>query len=127
MAIQQAPTIAPYQGGQAASLLAQQQANKQAKTGQAVGAISQLGGLLASFIPIVGPILGPLLGMGGSAAGGAIAQDRSATDAHIQQSTQPAQPIQAPQVGTPVGGTNTTPQANDLSAFLSGLGQQRMG
>lgn len=126
MPIQQAPAVVPYQGGQASQLLAQQQANKQAKTGQAVGAISQLGGLLAQFIPIVGPVLGPLLAGGGSAAGGAIAQDRSATDQHMQQAMQPSQPVQAPQIGAAPGMTNRN-NTNDLSTFLSGLGQQRMG
>lgn len=127
MPIQQAPAVVPnQQQGQAGQLFSQLQAQKQAKTGQTVSTLSQIGGMLASLIPVVGPILGPLLATGGSAAGGAIAQDRSATDQHMQQATQPSQPVQAPQIGAAPGMTNRN-NTNDLSTFLSGLGQQRMG
>ena len=121
MPIQQAAAVVPYQGPSGSALLQQQQQQKQAQAGQTVGDLSKIGGLLASFIPIVGPILGPLLGMAGSAAGGAIAQDRSATDEHMKQAQ--SAPIQATQIGS---SPQQQPQQNDINSFLSSLGQGRM-
>src|ERR1043165_9722752 len=104
----QAPTITPYQGGQAQQYLQQSQANRQQQTAQGIGDLTKIGGFLASLIPVVGPLIGPLIGLGGGMAAHAAAPGRTATDQHIQQSQQPVQ-------GTPMGTLNqpAQPQQND--------------
>ena|ERR1043165_1188339 len=116
----QAPTITPYQGGQAQQYLQQSQANRQQQTAQGIGDLTKIGGFLASLIPVVGPLIGPLIGLGGGMAAHAAAPGRTATDQHIQQSQQP---VQGPQMG-PLN-QPAQPQQNDTdetTRFLMSLG-----